>query len=111
MASAARLGDSISGTTSGEHFGHLVPHPPGKITGTISGNCSSKVFINGIPAAFVGSATDEHDDCCPGGSGTVATGSSKVFIQGKPAARVGDKINPHNGTANISSGSSNVNFN
>lgn len=47
MPSAARLGDSIAGTTAGEHSGHATPHSPLPITGSISGNCSGDVFING----------------------------------------------------------------
>lgn len=96
--------------TDGEHSGHIDPHSPCAITGTINGNCSSKVFIEGNPAAFVGSTTDEHDCCCAGGSGVVSAGSSKVFIEGKPAVRNGDTITPHNGTANVSQGSSKVIF-
>ena len=52
MPSAARLGDSIAGTTAGEHSGHATPHSPLPITGSISGNCSGDVFINGQPAAY-----------------------------------------------------------
>lgn len=108
MPGASRLNDTIQGMTSGEHSGHLVPHPPLPITGYINGNCSSDVMINGIPAATVGSTTFEQDACCGTNSGVVAQGSSTVFINGKPAARIGDKIDPHNGTANITGGSSNV---
>lgn len=109
MAQAARLGDNISGRTSGEHSGHsLSPCSPSAITGNINGGCSGNVFINGKAAATVGSTTVEYDSCCGSASGTVAIGSSSVFINGKPAARNGDALNAHNGTASISSGSSDV---
>ena len=55
MPGAARQGDAIQGTTAGEHNGHATPHGPLPITGTISGGCSGDVFINGQPAAYVGS--------------------------------------------------------
>ena len=109
MAAAARQGDSIKGTFAGEHNGHNKhPHSPGPISGNISGGCSNNVFINGKPAAIVGSTTTEHDECCGTNSGKVAEGSSKVFINGKPAARKGDALAPHSGSGNVSSGSDNV---
>lgn len=108
MPGVARLNDSIQGMTSGEHSGHSTPHPPSPITGTISGNCSPNVFVNGLPAAYVGSITTEHDDCCGTNSGSVAEGSSTVFCNGNPLSRMGDAINPHNGTASITGGSSDV---
>ena len=107
MAGAARLGDTISGI-AGEHSGHITPHSSVAISGNINGKCSDNVFINGKPAAFVGSTTIEYDACCGSSNGKVATGSSKVFINGKPAARIGDKLLPHTGTANITGGSDNV---
>ena len=107
MAGAARLGDAILGT-AGEHSGHTVPHSPVTISGSISGNCSDNVFINGKPAATVGSITTENDACCGSSNGTIAVGSNKVFINGKPAARIGDALAPHTGTASITGGSSNV---
>lgn len=109
MPRAARKGDAISGLTSGEHSGHIRPTcSPSAITGNIGDNCSSNVFINGVPAAFVGSVTNEYDSCCGGSKGKIASGSSKVFINGRPAAREGDNIDAHNGTASVSSGSNNV---
>lgn len=112
MPGIARQGDSITGQTKGEHHGHYDEegnpiHKAGPLTGTIASNCSTKVFSGGKAVAFVGSVTDEKDDCGPG-KGTVSSGSSKVFVGGKAVARNGDKIQPHNGTANISSGSSKV---
>ena len=57
MPGAARLNDSIQGTTGGEHTGHVPPHGPLPISGQISGGCSGDVNINGQPAATVGSTT------------------------------------------------------
>lgn len=105
---AARMGDAITGMTSGEHAGHEEPHGPSEISGEISGGCSGDVFINGRPAATVGSTTSETDECCGGGEGSIASGSSSVFINGKPAARQDDELRPHDGEGNISSGSDDV---
>jgi uncharacterized Zn-binding protein involved in type VI secretion len=107
MAGAARLGDAIQGT-AGEHSGHLVPHSPVVISGSISGNCSNNVYINDKQAATIGSITTETDSCCGGSTGTIAVGSNKVFINGKAAARIGDALSPHTGTAKIIEGSNNV---
>ena len=109
MAQAARLGDTVQGMTSGEHSGHEEePHGPSVISGEISGECSGDVFVNGKPAATVGSVTTETDDCCGGSTGSIAAGSTSVFINGKPAARQGDALNAHSGEGNIASGSSDV---
>lgn len=113
MAGAARKGDSISGTTDSNHViigydGEGSPiYGSSSISGSISGNCSSNVFINGQQAAFVGSTTTETDQQDMG-SGSISSGSSKVYINGNRVARNGDAISPHTGTANITSGSSNV---
>lgn len=95
MPGAARQGDAIQGTTAGEHNGHATPHGPLPITGTISGGCSGDVFINGQPAAYVGSTTTENDACCGSSQGSIAQGSGSVFINGKPAARIGDALAAH----------------
>ena len=108
MPQAARLNDSIQGTTAGEHSGHSPTHPPLPITGEISGNCSGDVLINGRPAAYIGSVTTELDGCCGSSPGAVGAGSSSVFINGIPAARQGDALAAHNGTGSISSGSGDV---
>ena len=113
MPGVARLGDSINGTTSGEHNGHYDEfgspiHGPSTIYGEINSNCSSNVFINGKNCAFKGSQTLESDSCDSNQRGSIAVGSSTVFVNGNPIARNGDSINPHNGTASISSGSQNV---
>lgn len=110
MPSAARLGDAVTGTTAGEHSGHVPPHSPEQFSGEISGGCSSDVFINGMSAAVAGSTTTERDGCCGSSQGSVAVGSGSVFIGEKPAARLGDALAPHSGTGQISSGSGDVNI-
>lgn len=82
MPGAARLNDSIQGTTAGEHTGHVPPHGPLPISGQISGGCSGDVNINGQPAATVGSTTTELDACCGSNSGAVAAGSGSVLSMG-----------------------------
>ena len=108
MPGAARLNDSVTGTTAGEHSGHSPPHSPEPFSGEISAGCSSNVFINGRPAATVGSVTTERDGCCGSSQGAGAAGRATVVVTGKPAARNGDALAPHSGTGNISSGSGDV---
>lgn len=108
MPSAARLNDTVAGTTGGEHSGHIEPHSPMAFAGEISGGCSPNVFINGLPAATVGSLTTERDGCCGSSQGSVAAGSGKVFINGKPAARSGDSLKAHSGSGQITTGSNDV---
>lgn len=108
MPQAARLGDTIQGTTAGEHSGHWESHSPLPITGTISGGCSTDVLINGRGAAVAGSVTTEHDACCGSSQGAVAAGSATVFINGQPAARQGDALAAHSGSGTIASGSGDV---
>lgn len=108
MPKAARLNDSVAGTTSGEHTGHVPPHSPEPFGGQISGGCSGNVFINGRPAATVGSVTTETDGCCGSSQGAVAAGSGSVNINGKPAARMGDTLAAHSGAGAVASGSSDV---
>ena len=85
MPNAARLTDAVSGTTAGEHSGHVPPHSPEQFTGEISGACSGDVRINGL-----------------------AAGSGTVRINGKAAARTGDALAPHSGSGNITGGSATV---
>lgn len=108
MPGAARLNDSVSGTTAGEHSGHVDAHSPASFSGKISSWCSGNVFINGRPAATVSSITTELDDCCGSSNGSIAAGSGTVFINGKPAARVTDALNAHSGSGAVSSGSGDV---
>lgn len=105
---AARLNDTVAGTTSGEHSGHAPPHAPMAFSGEISSGCWGDVLINGRPAATVGSVTVERDGCCGSSLGSVAVGSSRVFIHGQPAARLGDALNAHSGSGAITSGSGDV---
>lgn len=121
MKDIATLGSKIKGMTTGEHHGHydniydgegnLVGteprHSPCELTGEITGNCSTKLYINGKPVAIVGSTTTEND-CCGPGTGVVATASSRIYVNGVRVAMVGDKINPHNGDAEIISGEGKV---
>lgn len=106
MKEVSYLTCSVTGTTSGEHSGHKVPHPPCTIDGVIIGNCSSLYFINGLPVATLTSTTLESDCCCGGGSGVVSSCASFVTVDGKILARIDDIVTPHNGTAKISTGSS-----
>jgi ribosome-associated protein YbcJ (S4-like RNA binding protein) len=111
MPSAVREGDSIAGRTTGEHHGHLLPHLPSDLGGSVYVPPKTRsVFINGKQAAVKGDQTNEWDNC-GSGKGSIAVGSSNVFVNGKPFARKGDKVNPHNGNATISGGSPNVKVN
>lgn len=76
MPGAARLNDSVTGTTAGEHSGHSPPHSPETFSGEISAG-SSTVFINGRPAARIGDALAPHS-----GSGEISSGSGDVLIGG-----------------------------
>ncbi|MDD2843215.1 MAG: PAAR domain-containing protein [Tolumonas sp.] len=74
---------------------HACPQRGHGVNSIVSG--SSDVFINGMPAATVGSRTS-----C---GASVAVGSSTVTINGKPAAVLGSATT-HGGV--IVSGSGNV---
>ena len=111
MPQVAIEGDPISGTTAGEHHLHAEsPHPPLPLTGSIKGNCSTKVFINGIPVALVGSTTKETDGCCgdDNSGGEIISGYGKVKIEGRDIAMVGSEVDPHNGTASVASSQQNL---
>jgi uncharacterized Zn-binding protein involved in type VI secretion len=70
---------------------------------------SGSVFVDGMPAATVGSASTAHQ--LPGGracgthNSSIAGGSGTVFVNGKPIARVGD---PFGGCTSVSQGSGTV---
>jgi uncharacterized Zn-binding protein involved in type VI secretion len=99
---AAKLGDQVVAVDT-----HIV-QPPGPVspvpvplpfTGIITGGVSSNVFINGMPAATLGStATNTPPHIPPAGAfvnpptnqATIISGSPIVMINGKPAARAGD---------------------
>jgi uncharacterized Zn-binding protein involved in type VI secretion len=68
----------------------------------IATNCSPNVFINGHPAAYIGSVTTHPCN--------VVEGSSSVLINGKGAARVGDLLSCfcENNVGVIATGSPNV---
>jgi len=101
-APAAKLGDQIMALDT-----HII-QPPGPVppvptplpfVGFIDGGCSSNVFINGRPAATLGStATNVPPHIPPGGAfvnpptnkATIISGSPTVMINNKPAARMGD---------------------
>lgn len=101
---AAKMGDQVTATDT--HI-ILVPSPGGPVPtptplpfmGQITSQCSQTVFINGQPAAVVGSmAMNQPPHIPPGGpfqvpptnQGTIITGSPTVMIDGQPAARNGD---------------------
>ncbi len=105
MSEVAFLGSEILGNDGGGHSGQITP--PSTITGTISGNCSENVFVNGNKVAFIGSVTTESDSTDTG-SGVVSGGSTVVFVNGRGISRVGDEISPHVGSAKIITGSNNV---
>ena len=108
MPRAARLHDSVGGTTDGEHSGHIPPHGPEAFTGEINGGCSPDVTIGGRNAAIAGSTTVERDGCCGASDGRVAAGSGTVKINGAPAARLGDALAAHSGSGTITEGSASV---
>lgn len=101
---AAKAGDRIS--ASDIHI-EMVPSPGGPIPtplpnpfmGTLSSDLSTDVFIEGAPAATVGSKalnTPAHLPKSgpfqkpPTNQATVIAGSTTVMINGKPVARAGD---------------------
>lgn len=114
MPFVAIKGDPIEGEIAGEHFTHSQhPHPPGlPITGEISGNVSTKVFINDTPVAMVDSTTLEKDDCCGtyenNSGGIILTGYDKITVEGRYIAMVGSEVTPHNGTAYVSGSNQNL---
>lgn len=86
---------------------HLVQPPgpappvptPCPFDGPITGNLSSNVLVQGLPAATVGSTANNQPSHVPiGGAfvnpptnlGTVNSGSTTVLINGLAAARAGD---------------------
>jgi uncharacterized Zn-binding protein involved in type VI secretion len=102
---AAKLGDLVTATDT--HI-VLVPSPGGPVptplpfpfAGKITNGCSTTVFIDGVPAAVVGSQAVNLPPHVPeSGSfanlptnqATVTTGSPTVAFDGKPPARNGDK--------------------
>ena len=110
---AAKQGDTVTATdthiimipTPGGPVPTPLPHP---FNGIINGNLSSNVFIQGMPAATVGSTAQNTPPHIPqGGSfqvpptnqGTILMGSATVLINNKPAARNGDTVQTCNDPA------------
>jgi len=101
---AAKMGDKIIATDT--HIimipspGGPVPTPlPHPFNGTINGGLSSDVFIEGKPAATVGSSAMNTPPHIPQGGpfqkppsnqAKIMIGSPTVYINGKMAARNGD---------------------
>jgi uncharacterized Zn-binding protein involved in type VI secretion len=101
---AAKMGDKIIATDT--HIimipspGGPVPTPlPHPFNGTINGGLSSDVFIEGKPAATVGSTAMNTPPHIPQGGpfqkppsnqAKIMIGSPTVYINGKMAARNGD---------------------
>lgn len=103
---AAKQGDMVTATDT--HI-VLVPSPGGPVptplpfpfAGKITNGCSTTVFIEGMPAAVVGSEAvnlpphiPESGSFAnqPNDKGTVVAGSPTVSFDGKPAARNNDKV-------------------
>ncbi|MEM7586323.1 MAG: PAAR domain-containing protein [Acidobacteriota bacterium] len=98
---AAKLGDQILATdthviVTPSGAAAPVPHP---FAGSVDGDTSSDVLIEGQPAATVGSTANNAPPHVPqGGSfqtppsnrGSITVGSGTVLINGSPAARMGD---------------------
>lgn len=113
---AAKMGDKIAATDT--HI-IMIPAPPGPpvptplphpFNGTINGRLSKDVFIEGKPAATVGSTAMNTPPHIPQGGpfqkppsnqATIQTGSQTVFINGKPAARNGDTAMTCNDPADL----------
>lgn len=70
MKPAARMGDQCSGQI-------------------VSG--ANSVFIEGMPAAFMGSMVSPHPYKDHIHTVNIITGSNSVFVEGKPLARLGDQ--------------------
>jgi uncharacterized Zn-binding protein involved in type VI secretion len=118
MPAAAKQGDMVTGQDT--HIimvstpGGPVPTPtPMPFNGTITGGCSTDVFIDGKPAAVVGSTATNAPAHIPAGgpfqapptnSGDVILGSGTVLINGKAAARSGDTVNTCNDPAPLPNG-------
>lgn len=102
---AAKLGDTIEATDI-----HIVLVVEGAVevetpealpfNGIVDSACSETVFIDGKPAATIGSgATNDPPHIPVGGPfqippsnhATIIEGSTSVFINGKGAARAGDE--------------------
>jgi len=82
MPAQSRLGDISAGHA-------CFPPTP------IISNVTQTVYINGIPAALLGSQLAPHAcgrEVHAGGLRKIVSGSSSVFFEGKAPARIGDSI-------------------
>ena len=73
---------------------------------TVTAECSSDVFVNGIGVVRVGDQVGPHNavGCSPDVS-TLTNGSSSVFVNGKALGRIGAQYTPDN---TITTGSKDV---
>ena len=106
MPQVAILGSKTQGMTTGEHHGHLVPHPSCTLTGTVTKG-SPKMFALGIGVAHQLYPTSETD-CCGPGNGTLDSIRHKIRVNGEWIQLVGDPTIPHNGWADIITGTPKV---
>jgi uncharacterized Zn-binding protein involved in type VI secretion len=116
---AAKQGDKVLATDIHIQMipspGGPVPTPlPSPFVGTIDGELSSDVFIEGKAAAVVGSTATNapaHIPTAgpfqkpPADKATIQQGSTTVFINGKAAARLGDPATTCNDPADLPAGS------
>jgi uncharacterized Zn-binding protein involved in type VI secretion len=117
---AARQNDPVTGVDI--HI-LLVPAPPGppiptplphQFSGRLVSGLSADVFIDGLPAAVVGSVAVNMPPHIPSGPGTfqappknqgrIQIGSMTVFVNGKQAARMGDVVLTCNDPADLPNG-------
>ncbi|MBS7610177.1 PAAR domain-containing protein [Candidatus Bathyarchaeota archaeon] len=103
---AAKLGDKVVSNPVDTHiilittpFGTVPTPMPMPFNGLITSDVSKDVFIEGSPAATLGSLAINTPPHIPIGGpfqkpptnqGRIIRGSTGVFINGKPAARLGD---------------------
>ncbi len=115
---AAKMGDKVAATDT--HIimipspGGPVPTPlPHPFNGTINGGLSSDVFIEGKPAATVGSTAMNTPPHIPQGGpfqkppsnqAKIMIGSPTVYINGKMAARNGDTATTCNDPVDLPAG-------
>jgi uncharacterized Zn-binding protein involved in type VI secretion len=115
---AAKQGDQVLATDIHIQMipspGGPVPTPlPSPFVGSIDGELSGDVFIEGKAAAVVGSTatnTPAHIPAAgpfqkpPADKATIQQGSTTVFINGKAAARMGDPAMTCNDPADLPAG-------
>jgi len=98
MAAAALLALGAAPADAGPPAARVGdPGSPGFHAGSAISLGSGDVFVNGVPAARLGSPTSCPQVCpvpvpAPHSPGTVTVGSTSVFVNGAGAARQGDTI-------------------